>query len=169
MPTYVAPLSKEFVITEGDGLSSKDPLVVKVRQVSERGNLEREELLPKVLRRSFVDSLDEIPITSAYKARAVEVYLSLVSCNVEYADGSPMFPEKNGELDFSSFDAFMKTWGKLNPDWAFRIHLCALYVNIAWAGDDVDFFVRSYPEMQAILRDTTSAKSKESKENGKKK
>lgn len=170
MPTYVAPIEKEFVITEGEGLSKSDPLVVKIKQVSEGGNLRREELLPKVLRRSFNDEQDEIPITSAYKARAVEVYLSMTYCNINYADGEPMFPTKpDGSLAFASFDDFLKAWGKITPDWAYRIHLCALYVNIAWAGDDKDFFLQAYPEMQQILKSTTSAKSKSSSARGTKK
>ena len=134
MPT-LAPISKEFVIKDGPGLSADDPIVVAFRQATEGSNIEREELLTRKLSRDWEENKDELSMPNQLRRRAVEVFLTVKALNVVDEKGKELIKFKKGRPDYPTFNAFEKVWGEMPPDWAISVHLCCLATNPSWAGD----------------------------------
>ena len=153
MPKLVAPLNKEFRIKRGPGLSEDDPIIVGFRQASEADVDKRQEMLSRRLERRWGDDADNdysesLELVNPSRQRAVEVFLTLTSCNIQEetpghsdkpAEERPWrdvftFAKTNGQtrLNAKNFDAFSKKWGRLDPDWALSIHTCCLIVNPTW-------------------------------------
>ena len=89
------------------------------------------------------DSLtpDEVSIVQRIaleELKQLEVWLTLVECNIEGENGKPLFPSKKskvGDLRLAmQKNQFENNWGLLPPDVAAEIHDKVLEVNIQWGG-----------------------------------
>jgi hypothetical protein len=153
MPKLVAPLKKEFRIKRGPGLSVDDPIIVGFRQAFEGDVDTRQEMLSRRLERRWAGEVDEdysesLELINPSRQRAVEVYLTLTSCNIkEEVPGHESEPEEQRPLrdmftfleansqirvNAKNFDIFFKKWGQLDPEWALSIHTCCLIANPTW-------------------------------------
>ncbi len=122
--------SPERVVTEAD------PIVVKFRQVTEATNLRRQEYLSRPIKRLWEKDGDgaaepqyreEFQLTPFGKRMAVDVYLSMTSCNITDEAGRPLFTGKE-----RTFEEFLARWGRLWPEWAETIYGACLKVNLDW-------------------------------------
>lgn len=60
----------------------------------------------------------------------LEVFLTLTSCNIEDAEGKPLFQFEGGRLKDKR--AFEQAWVMLDPFVANEIHECVLDLNAMW-------------------------------------
>ena len=140
MPRLLAPISKEFSLTVDSyhanrRIEAADPIVVSFKQATEATNLKRQEYLARPIKRMWetVESggdaqyREEFNLTPFGKRMAVDVYLTMDSCNIEDEAGQPLFSGKE-----KTFEAFVSKWGKLWPEWAETIYGACLKVNPTW-------------------------------------
>lgn len=136
MPTLAVPLEEEFKIFDVVGVEANDPIVVVFRQRTQGDHLRRQEMLSRPVTRAWdADnnfSIQESIIPMA-KRMAVDVWLTMKSCNIKAEDGkSLLFPPKvlNGSGAFADFEA---RWNRLYPpEWAQAIYNKCLKLNPDW-------------------------------------
>jgi hypothetical protein len=146
MPRLLAPIETEFLITDVDGVSPDDPIVVSFKQATEALNLHRQEMLAKPVTRSWQDEAyqEQLSFTPFSKRMAIDVWLTLIACNIERDNGSPLFNfheiEGAKKVTDKTLEKFLTKWGKLPPQWAEAIYERCLRVNPTWGfgGDNED-------------------------------
>jgi len=121
-----APLEKDFPLERTDLAydNEGEPTKVTIRQATQA-------------RASLNDELQLRQKWSVEELKRIEVYLTLIGCNLEDEDGKSLFRFKslNGHSDLDMTEnEFKKAWGKLPPDIAQEIHEKVLEVNLSWGG-----------------------------------
>lgn len=140
MPRLIAPISKEFSLTVESTYANRrveadDPIVVSFKQATEATNLKRQEFLARPIKRMWEkdetggDSQyrEEFNLTSFGKRMAVDVFLTMSTCNIQNEAGQPLFSGKE-----RTFEEFLAKWGRLWPEWAETIYGACLKVNPSW-------------------------------------
>lgn len=139
MPKLIAPTEKEFSLTVDSRypervVESDDPIVVKFKQATEAVNLRRQEYLARPIKRLWEKTEDsdseyreEFSLTPFGKRMAVDVYLTMTSCNITDEAGRPVFSGKE-----RTFEEFLAKWGRLWSEWAETIYNACLRVNPMW-------------------------------------
>lgn len=136
-----APIEQEFVLEKADETYGNDgePTRIVVRQATQAQNEKRSRVYSEV-NRVLSSSLDDGETIlrqqwSWEELKRMEVYLSLVDCNIMNEDGNPLFKfRKNGNhqiMDMTT-SAFEKAWGLLPTDVAMEIHEKVMEVNLSW-------------------------------------
>ncbi|MCK6625512.1 MAG: hypothetical protein L6R45_10095 [Anaerolineae bacterium] len=145
MPKLITPTEKEFSLTVDSRyaerqVESDDPIVVKFKQATEATNLRRQEYLARPIKRMWEKDQDggdqyreEFQLTPFGKRMAVDVYLTMTSCNITDENGRPVFSGKE-----KTFEEFLTKWGRLWSEWAETIYGACLRVNPTWGfgGED---------------------------------
>jgi hypothetical protein len=145
MPRLIVPTSKEFSLIIDSRYADRrvdetDPIVVSFKQATEATNLKRQEYLARPIKRMWEKGQEgddqyreEFSLTSFGKRMAVDVYLTMTTCNITDEDGKPVFSGKE-----KTFEEFSAKWGRLWPEWAEEIYGACLKVNPTWGfgGDD---------------------------------
>jgi len=136
-----APIEKEFVLDKTDeiyGEKGDEPTRVSIRQATQADHERRSSLWDTLTQEvegedfSNPDSVRIIQRLSVAELNRLEVYLTIVGCNIVKEDGKELFKFKNGKLDMSE-RAFINAWGLLPPIVANEIHEKVREVNITWA------------------------------------
>jgi hypothetical protein len=139
MPRLITPTDKEFSLTVESRYSERevgpdDPIVVKFKQATEATNLRRQEYLSRPIKRMWENGesgesqyREEFNLTSFGKRMAVDVFLTMTSCNITDEAGRPIFSGKE-----KTFEEFMAKWGRLWSEWAETIYSACLKVNPTW-------------------------------------
>jgi hypothetical protein len=140
MPRLIVPTDKEFSLTVDSHYANRrveadDPIVVSFKQATEATNLKRQEYLARPIKRMWEkdeiggDSQyrEEFSLTSFGKRMAVDVFLTMTSCNIQDEAGKALFTGRE-----QSFEAFLAKWGRLWPEWAETIYGACLRVNPTW-------------------------------------
>jgi len=140
----IAPIEKDFVLERTDLAyeNEGDPTKVTIRQATQEQNERRSLIHSEVTqiisaRSSFGDDLQLRQKWSVEELKRVEVYLTLIGCNLEDEEGKSLFRFKslNGHSDLDMTEnEFKKAWGRLPPDIAQEIHEKVLEVNLSWGG-----------------------------------
>ncbi len=145
MPKLITPTEKEFSLTVDSRyterqVTSDDPIVVKFKQATESTNLRRQEYLARPIKRMWEKDGDggdqyreEFQLTSFGKRMAVDVFLTMTSCNITDESGKAIFTGKE-----QTFEAFLAKWGRLWSEWAEVIYGACLKVNPAWGFGGID-------------------------------
>lgn len=141
-----APIIKDFPLDKADALFGNDgePTMVTIRQAKQGAQERRTEVfseISRVMKMLPQDDNDEVTLKSQWsyeKLKRMEVYLTLVDCNVLGYDGKPLFRfKKDGDgnpiLDMTVHE-FSKAWNELYPEVAEEIHEKVLEVNLSWVG-----------------------------------
>lgn len=136
MPLQLSvPLEKEFVLEKTDeAYGVTEPTKVTIRQAAQSGHERRASLFSNIVREMARGDQDDIVRLiqrfSFEELKRIEVYLTLVGCNITDEHNKPLFKfSSNGHISESSFT---EAWGKLPPLVATEIHDCVLDLNIAW-------------------------------------
>jgi len=143
MPKLIVPLDKSHTITVESRhverrVGEDDPIVVTFKQATEALNLRRQEMLARPVARLWEDEKyrEEFNLTPFGKRMAIDVWLTMTSCNIENADGKRLFSfsQLNGsnKIVDKSIEEFLKRWGQLWPEWAEKIYECCLETNPSW-------------------------------------
>lgn len=140
-----APIIKDFPLEISDTLYGNDgePTVVTIRQATQGAKERRGEVFAEVTRvlsqkNTDDDSMELKSMWSWEKLKRMEVYLTLVGCNILDKDGKDLFKCKKGRDDIPYLDMtvsqFTLAWNDLYPEIADEIHDKVLEVNPTWAG-----------------------------------
>jgi hypothetical protein len=145
MPKLLAPTSKEFILTVDSRYAERqvdadDPIVVSFKQATEATNLKRQDYLARPIKRMWEKGQEgddqyreEFSLTSFGKRMAVDVYLTMTSCNITDEAGRPVFSGRE-----KTFEEFLAKWGRLWPEWAETIYGACLKVNPTWGFGGVE-------------------------------
>ncbi len=138
------PLEKDFVLERTDISypSDGDPTKITVRQATQAQNERRSLIHSEVTQIINSQSAlrDELQLRQQWsieELKRVEVFLTLIGCNIIDESGNDLFKFKteSGKSQLSmSENEFKKAWGILPPDIAQEIHEKVLEVNKTWAG-----------------------------------
>jgi len=136
----VAPINKEFTLNKTDeyyGVTG-DPSKVTIRQATQGDNEKRTNLFAEVTRVIEGTKIKTSSRWSYEQLRRLEVYLTLVGCNITDDQDKPIFNFRslqngNQVLDMSE-SHFTEKWNSLPPLVAEEIHEKVLEVNISWDG-----------------------------------
>jgi len=143
MPLQLAaPVYKTFELEETDETYEVDEATtVTIKQAAQYEHERRQQLFSTLERKFKELEPDEIILVqtlSTEELKRLEVWLTLVECNILDMDGNPLFPSKENKDGHSRLamtnTAFVKAWGMLQPDVADEIHNKVLEVNQRWAG-----------------------------------
>jgi hypothetical protein len=140
-----APLEHEFTLDRSDKLFGTDgeSTRITIRQATQEQKEKRDVVFSTITRimSSVTSPDDEVALRQRWsweELKRVEVFLTLVSCNLLDENGSPLFKfknDKNGHQNLDMTDvAFRDAWGKLPPEIADEIHENVRSVNLTWAG-----------------------------------
>jgi hypothetical protein len=143
MPKLIVPLDKSFTILIDSRHTERrveddDPIVVTFKQANEALNLRRQEMLARPITRMWEETQyrEEFNLTPFGKRMAIDVWLTLTSCNIEGPDDKRLFSfsQLNGsnKITDKSIEDFLKKWGQLWPEWAEAIYVRCLEVNPSW-------------------------------------
>lgn len=139
------PVYETYVLSEIDekyGVTGESTTVT-IRQATQAQAEQRQKFLWKQERKIASDEPGEIriiqDITEA-ELMKLEVWLSLVECNIVDEAGKDLFPSKrnaqgNPHLTLTE-NQFSNAWGQLPEDVAKAIHDRVLELNIMWAGPE---------------------------------
>lgn len=138
-----APRYETFPLTETDRKyrNDSDPTTVTIKQALRHEHDSRNRLFAKVERRwseeddETIRLVQEVAMVDVY---AEEAWLTMVECNIQDVDESPMFPSVKGKDGHprlkTNKNQFMKAWGRLFPDINEEIIEKIHEVNLLWAG-----------------------------------
>jgi len=135
---------KDFTLDRSDlaygneGEATKVTVFQATQAENERRALVHSEVTQIINAQSSMDAeLRLYQKWSMEELKRIEVYLTMVGCNILDRNGNDLFRFKNGDdhahLDMTEAE-FRKVWGKIPPDVAQEIHEKVLEVNITWAG-----------------------------------
>jgi hypothetical protein len=139
-----APLEKDFTLTAIDERygNTGEATKIRVRQATQAAHERRAQIFSEVARvikqnDPLIDQSIEIRQRwSLEELKRLEVFMTLVGCNILNEDGNPLFrfAKRGGrtELAMSEMD-FNRAWGQLPPDVAQAIYECVLEVNLDWS------------------------------------
>lgn len=136
----ITPIEKEFTLDRSDRLYGTDgePTKVTIRQATQAHNEKRaivySEITQEYNREEGMRSKQRF---SVEELKRIEVFLTLVGCNIVGQDGKSLFRFRNVDgkqsLDMTDRE-FAVAWGELPPDVASEIHEKVWEVNLTWAG-----------------------------------
>lgn len=139
----VAPIEETFTLDKSDAQYGTDgePTRVTIRQATQAHNEKRSAIFSEVTRVMGQDSSnEEIQLRQRWsleELKRIEVFLTLIDCNILDEKGHPLFSFRNSknnqEIDMS-LQEFSAAFGKLPPDVAQEIHDKVLKVNLTWSG-----------------------------------
>ena len=113
---------------------------VTIRQAAQAEHEERSKVFSEYMRELTRDSESD-RIVFNYSQPAImkkEVYLTMTGCNIEGANGKPLFRFKDGTVRGGmTYAEFSIAWGELPTDTAAEIHKKVLLVNPDWAISEV--------------------------------
>jgi hypothetical protein len=148
MPQLIIPADREFSLTVDSRqvhvrVTEDDPILVTFRQANEAANLRRQELLARPISRMW-EKLDGKPdaereykeqfyLTSYGQRLAVDIYLTMTSCNITDIKGQPLITCQE-----KTFTEFRRKWGNVWPEWAETIYGACLQVNPSWGSGSED-------------------------------
>ena len=144
----VAPIVKTFTLDVSDekyGVEGEEPTTVFIKQAAQHEHALRQDLFSTLERKyrglDTGEPLDEVSIVQRIaleELKELEVWLTLVDCNMLDENGQLLFPSKkskSGEMGLSmTRRQFALSWGRLFPDVAIEIHGKVLEVNPLWMG-----------------------------------
>lgn len=127
------PLLQDFILEKTDAAfnNTGEPTMVTIRQASNGDVLERDRLFGLVSREYGPDSVRYTNNITDGDIRQKEAYLTLAACNIEGADGKPLFLFKNGRIAMQERE-FDRAWGELPPIIADEISSFVTTVNAQW-------------------------------------
>ena len=139
-----APLIKDFPLERSDlarGVET-EPTIVTIIQASQGGKERRSLIHSEVTQVVNSESVlhREMQLRQKWsleQLKRIEVFLTLVGCNIQDVDGQPLFKFKtdNGIPSLAmSEEEFRVAFYKLDPDVADEIHEKVLEVNVSWQG-----------------------------------
>ncbi len=141
----VAELEQQFTITSVAGIdevTEDDPISVVFRQATEYEDRKRASRIIVPVTRIWRDGQDMADEQITYKpdaeTRAVEVFLTMASCDIEDSNGNPLFSfTTNGKSGRQSiigaYEKFEARWGLLPSPVALAIHTRCLEANPHWS------------------------------------
>lgn len=144
-----APLYETYELTRSDELygNTDEPTTVTVKQAAQGEHEQRQSLFAKLEQRWNQLSPDEVSLVqniSMEEVKKLEVFLTLVDCNIMDFEEKPLFPSKKDRQDnpqlAMSKKAFADAWAKLLPETAEEIHEKVLELNPLWrrhTGEDL--------------------------------
>lgn len=141
------PIVEDFILERSDKHFGFDEAQlatkVSIRQATQFDNERRAELFAKT-ERIFDQNPGEVRIKSQWtiqQLKRLEVYCTLVDCNIEDSDGNPLFKfaVNNGVRSLAmSMGEFEAAWGKLPAIVANEIYAKVLEVNFDWKNPLMD-------------------------------
>lgn len=143
MPLQLAaPVYKTFELEETDKTYEVDEATtVTIKQAAQYEHERRQQLFSTLERKFKELEPDEIILVqtlSTEELKRLEVWLTLVECNILDAEGELLFPSKENKDGHPRLAmnnaAFVRAWGMLQPDVADEVHDKVLEVNLLWAG-----------------------------------
>lgn len=130
------PLEQEFELKESDRRfgSEGESTRITIRQATQAAHERRAALFANVIRELGKDSGEDvvrlIQRFSFEELKRIEVFLTLVGCNILGPDDKPLFRfNSNGKMSEADFN---EAWGKLPPFVCDEMHDCVLEVNVDW-------------------------------------
>lgn len=137
----VAPIEQTFTLDKTDAKYGTDgsPTTVTIRQATQDQNEKRSLIYSKIIQKynATERSMEQEQIFSIEQLKRIEVYLTLVGCNILSEKNEPLFRFRNKNnmqyIDMTDFE-FALAWGVLPPDIAAEIHGKVMEVNLTWAG-----------------------------------
>ena len=137
-----APVYKQFTLEQTDEkYEIEGATTVSIKQAAQHEHMIRQDFFSTLERKYDSLTPDEVSIVQRIaleELKQLEVWLTLVECNIEGENGKPLFPSKKskvGDLRLAmQKNQFENNWGLLPPDVAAEIHDKVLEVNIQWGG-----------------------------------
>lgn len=131
------PFDKDFTLVKTDklfGEKGSPPTTISIRQAKQGEHERRAALFAQIVREQSVDAPEQfirfVQRFSFEELKRLECFLTVKACNIEDADGKPLWRfDKNGNITESEFN---KGWRQLPVSVAEEIHDCVLDVNIDW-------------------------------------
>lgn len=146
MPLKISlPIEKDFILERSDLAYDNDgePTRVTIRQATQAQNEKRSHIyseVTNVINRGLEDMNAEVQLRqhwSLEELKRMEVFLTLVDCNILDENGSQLFRfRSDGKRQVLHMTAreFAEAFGKLPQDIALEIHEKVLEVNPSWDG-----------------------------------
>jgi hypothetical protein len=138
-----APIYATHTLDESDkkyGLEGDKPTIVTVKQARQGEAELRANYFAKLERKWNDDTPGEVTLIQNIgyeELKRLEVWLTLVECNLEDENGKALFPSKQvggHPVLAMTKQQFFDTWSRLPPDIADEIHSKVLEVNPLWGG-----------------------------------
>jgi len=131
------PTEKDYTLSRSDklfGVPESEPTRITIRQGKQRAHERRAALFSQIVREMSKNESDDIVRLiqrfSFEELKRIEVYLTLVACNILDEDNRLLF--KFNSHGIISEDDFNAAWGQLDPSVAQEIHECVLDLNVDW-------------------------------------
>jgi Mn-containing catalase len=139
----IAPIYSTFTLDKSDAVYAKEgdePTTVTIKQARQGEAELRANYFAKLERKWNDDTPGEVTLIQNIgyeELKRLEVWLTMVECNLEDENGKAMFPSKQiagHPVLAMSKSQFYDTWSKLPSDIADEIHGKVLEVNQLWVG-----------------------------------
>jgi hypothetical protein len=132
MPLKLSPaIKKSYRLEKSDEeFKAETPTMIEVRTASQGQVEARNELWSEYIREIEGPKTIIHQRLSFDDVRRKEVFLTLVSCNIEDESGKPLFTFSNDRLTDET--TFKKAWDQLYPSIANEIHEKVLESNVIW-------------------------------------
>jgi hypothetical protein len=130
------PTAEEFVLEESDkafGVSKDSPSKIRIKQADQGAHERRNKLFANVTRELSKED-DSVRITQRFsleELKRVQVYLTLMACNIEDDAGKPLFEFDKHGVSMGEV-AFTKAWSLLPPSIAQEMSDLVIKVNPDW-------------------------------------
>lgn len=130
------PIEQEFVLEQTDEtykVSKDSPTKVRIKQASQGSQERRAALFANVIRELPKDdeNIRLIQRFSLEELKRVEVFITLIGCNIEDVEGKPLFSFDKQGVSMSE-SSFTRAWNTLPPSIAQEIHEKVIIVNPDW-------------------------------------
>lgn len=140
MPKLISPTDREYKVMVNSRhadrvVTEDDPIIVSFRQATEAINLKRQDYLATPINRQWADGntySEQVSLVTFSRRKAIDVFLTLSSCNITDANDQPVFAFRNGKLLDKTLEEFLSKWGKLWPEWGDAIWLKCIETNPTW-------------------------------------
>jgi hypothetical protein len=132
MPVRLSPATKSTYRLEktDEEFKSETPTMISVH-LATQGDVEARNELWADYKRVIDGKVTTIVQRLSFDdVRREEVFLTLASCDIEDADGKPLFTFKNDHIADKA--AFRNSWNQLPPLIANEIHEKVLEANVVW-------------------------------------
>jgi len=140
MPKLISPTDREYKITVKSRhadrvVTEDDPIIVSFRQATEALNLKRQDYLATPINRQWGEGSnysEQVSLVTFSRRKAIDVFLTMSSCNITDANDQPIFAFGNGKLLDKTLEEFITKWGKLWPEWGGALWLKCIETNPTW-------------------------------------
>jgi len=139
-----APIEKEFVLEKSDEAyeNDGDPTRVFIRQATQSQHERRShmwsELVQEIIgNREAPDAVRLIQKLNIPELHRLEVYLTMIGCNILGENDEPLFKFRDQKLDMTEHE-FKLAWGMLPPLIANEIHEKVMELNVTWSPQGED-------------------------------